>query len=299
MLNKLLAVEAADLDGLPLSAGAGFCVLCSYFYLQPLSDALALKVGLEYTPAITASNVVLIAVANPLYASLVKALPVKSVLPIVYGVLASLLVVFGVLFTLLPDSAALSFCFAVFTGTFSLFLTTTFWARMASLHTKPEAKRVFGVIASGAQVGQLCASISAAWLYAVLQQRIVFWSALLVRERSVATLTHPHSPHTDTYTCPRRFPRCLDPHESKSRLQPTAPGQNPPGQIALTARASLSRARRYAHASILSTFEGPCRHLQGSLDKATLLQPCRPPTRARCRASPVRPSTAVAQAYVC
>ena len=172
------------LDG--AGAGAGFCVLCSYYYLQPLSDALALKVGLEFTPAITASNVMLIAIANPLYAALVKALPVMSVLPIVYGVLASLLVVFGILFSLLPDSSVLSFCFAVFTGTFSLFLTTTFWARMASLHTKSEAKRVFGVIASGAQVGQLCASISAAWVYSVLQQRIVFWSALLV------SAFHPH-----------------------------------------------------------------------------------------------------------
>ena len=45
-----------------------------------------------------------------------------------------------------------SFSFAVFTGTFSLFLTTTFWARMASLHARAESKRVYGVIAAGAHL---------------------------------------------------------------------------------------------------------------------------------------------------
>ena len=178
--ERVLHIEAADVDGLPLAAGAGFCMMCSYFYLQPLSDALALKVGLELTPAITACNVVLIAVMNPVYACLVRAMPVPMVLPCVYAALAGVLLLFGVLFTLQPDSQQLAFVFAVFTGTFSLFLTTTFWARMASLHARSESKRVYGVIAAGAQVGQLCASLSAAPLYSLLRERVVIWSALLI-----------------------------------------------------------------------------------------------------------------------
>ena len=180
ILERMFAIEAADVSGLPLSASASFCMMCSYFYLQPLSDSLALQVGLAFTPAITACNVVLIALANPLYASLVRALPTPSVLPIVYGGLMAVLIAFGCLFTVMPESHELSFAFAVFIGTFSLFLTTTFWARMASFHDKGEAKRVYGVISAGAQAGQLTASVSAAALYAVLQQRIVFWSALII-----------------------------------------------------------------------------------------------------------------------
>ena len=97
---------------------------------------MALKVGLELTPAITACNVVLILIMNPVYACLVRAMPVPMVLPCVYAALAGVLLLFGVLFTLQPDSQQLAFVFAVFTGTFSLFLTTTFWARMASLHAR-------------------------------------------------------------------------------------------------------------------------------------------------------------------
>ena len=83
-------------------------MMCSYFYLQPLSDALALKVGLELTPAITACNVALIALANPLYAALVRALPVQSVLPTVYALLVAVLLVFGALFSVQPDSPTAS-----------------------------------------------------------------------------------------------------------------------------------------------------------------------------------------------
>lgn len=131
-LTRLFAFDPYDLAGLPLSAGAALCMMSSYFYLQPLSDTLALKVGVENTPAITSVNIVLIAIINPVYGALVKALPVAKVLPRVYAVIISVLILFGVCFTVLPESLALSFTLAVFVGTLSLFLTTTFWARMAS-----------------------------------------------------------------------------------------------------------------------------------------------------------------------
>ena len=41
-------------------------------------------------------------------------------------------------------------------------------------------RRVYGFIAAGAQVGQLCASLTAGTLFSFLQQRVVFLSALLI-----------------------------------------------------------------------------------------------------------------------
>ena len=179
--QRVFAVEESDVaSGLPLSAAAGFCMLCAYYYLQPLSDALALKVGIARTPLITVASMVLIAVANPVYACSVRALPVQRVLPAVYAVLVGALLVFAGCFAIAPGELGLSFAFSVFTGTFSLFLTTTFWARMASLHTKPQAKRVYGVIAAGAQLGQICASATAAWLFSRLGEQVTLWSAVLV-----------------------------------------------------------------------------------------------------------------------
>ena len=179
-LARLLSVQPSDLRALPYSASAGFTIIGSYYFIQPLSDALALKVGLKHTPLITMANMALIVVANPLYAALSRAIPPSRMLPTVYRILASMLIAFGAAFYGWPESRPLSFSFAVFTGTFSLFLTSTFWARMASLHSKAEAKRVYGVIAAGGQLGQLAASVAAPLMFGYLQQKIVLASALLM-----------------------------------------------------------------------------------------------------------------------
>ena len=42
---------------------------------------------------------------------------------------------------------------------------STFWVRMAHLHTPRDAQRVYGVIAAGAQLGQLATSILASPLF--------------------------------------------------------------------------------------------------------------------------------------
>lgn len=224
LLSWLFSVEEGDVAGLHLSGGAAFCTLCSYFYLQPLSDALALQVGIRHTnmcalplhplslsdtlalqvgirltPLITVANIVVIVMLNGLYGVLVQRQPVTSIVYTVYSICIALLLLFALLFTAFPVTAPtpppppsfpqppsqpqdfqslpgsesianasqllaaapwawthlysiVSFIFCVLTGTISLFLTTTFWGRMASLHTKEEAKRVYGVIAAGAQV---------------------------------------------------------------------------------------------------------------------------------------------------
>ena len=48
-----------------------------------ISDALALKVGLKFTPAITAANVAVMVVVQPIYAMLASRLPAESLLPCV------------------------------------------------------------------------------------------------------------------------------------------------------------------------------------------------------------------------
>ena len=179
-LLKLFAIGEDEARGLSLSAGSAFCMLCAYYYLQPLSDTLALSKGLELTPLITVANVAMFVVANPLYSLLVKWMPVESVLPIVYRILAAGLITFGSCFMLAPSSAPLAFSMSVFIGTMSLFLTTTFWARMASVHSKEQSKRLYGIIAAGAQIGQLTASLTAPQLFDVFGKAIVFFSALLI-----------------------------------------------------------------------------------------------------------------------
>ena len=55
MTHPNRAAQAKDVEnGLPLSTLAGCLVLCCYYYLQPLGDVMALRMGIEYTPLVTA-----------------------------------------------------------------------------------------------------------------------------------------------------------------------------------------------------------------------------------------------------
>jgi len=121
----------------------------------------------------------LILVANPVYAAVVRNLPVESVMPVLFRAVALVLLGFAVLFYMMPGNKALSFCFAVYVGTISLFTTTTLNARLASLHSKAQAKRVYGIIAAGSQTGQLTSSLSAPVLFGLLGNLVVIPSAIL------------------------------------------------------------------------------------------------------------------------
>jgi hypothetical protein len=138
----VLNVEESDLAGLPLSVLAAMATIGSYYYLQPLGDVLALSMGLEWTPLITVGNMVLIVALNPLYAAAVLNLSTEAILPFMYRIVSALLLLFACFFYFFSGVKTLSFCFSVYVGTISLFTTTTFYARLASLHTKAEAKRV-------------------------------------------------------------------------------------------------------------------------------------------------------------
>jgi len=179
-LVNTFGVEESDVPGLTFSASAGATVLCAYYLIQPLSDTLALAMGVEYTPLVTVGNLFMIIFVNPLFAHVAKTRPVPEVLPTLYRVLMACLAGFAVLFIAFPEAKQLSFSFSVYVGTFSLFLMTSFWGRMASLHTKVEVKRIYGVISAGAQVGQLIGSIFAPALYALMSNTIVLVSVVLL-----------------------------------------------------------------------------------------------------------------------
>ena len=179
-LVNTFGVEESDLPGLKFSAPAGATVLCAYYFIQPLSDTLALSMGVEYTPLVTVGNMFMIIFVNPLFAHVAKTRPIPEVLPTLYRVLMACLAGFALLFVLFPGVKQLSFSFSVYVGTFSLFLMTSFWGRMASLHSKHEVKRIYGVISAGAQVGQLIASIYAPALYGLMGNTIVLVSVVLL-----------------------------------------------------------------------------------------------------------------------
>ena len=161
-----LGVHIEDLPGLQMSCGASLTLMGAYYFIQPLSDSMALQAGIEATPLVTVASLGLVLVCNPLYALMCNWLPLSSVQPVLHRILSVCLALFAFQFAMLTrESLTLSFSFAVFLGAFAPFLMSTFWVRMAHMHTQREAHRIYGVIAAGAQCGELLASVAAPALF--------------------------------------------------------------------------------------------------------------------------------------
>ena len=232
--SRVFGVHVTDVAGSSLVAAAGCALMTGYYLIQPLSDQLALHVGVELTPLISVGRLVLIAIINPAYAAFVKNVSVDSIITRLYRMLACTLLLFVLAFAAFSRGnadALVSFAFAVWSGVFSLFMISTFWARVAHLHTRQEAKRVYGLIAAGAEAGQLFGSAIAALLYSFAEQRILLLSILLM-EACIALL--------DMRT--RRAPPALTPAPS-STTEPAADAGAEATDAAADAPPTLDRVR--------------------------------------------------------
>ena len=78
--SRLFGVQTSDVAGCALVAGAGCALMTGYYLIQPLSDQLALHVGVKWTPLISVFRLVLIAVINPIYSAAAKSMPVESII---------------------------------------------------------------------------------------------------------------------------------------------------------------------------------------------------------------------------
>ena len=187
LASRLLGVHDTDLPGLSLSTGASLLLLGGYYFIQPLSDEMSLRAGIEYAPAINVGGLLLVAICNPLYAALLNLLPLSRVQPFLHRCFSCLLLTFSVAFWLGratgdgdTQQLPLAFAFAIFLSSTASFLMSTFWVRMAHVHSPAEARRTYGVIAAGAQGGQLLASVAAARLYATAHENLLLLTAAAV-----------------------------------------------------------------------------------------------------------------------
>lgn len=174
-LRATFGLEAEDLPGLPYTVASGFMILGGYMLVSPVADNAAALAGNALLPVITVATLVVVAVASWLYQMLVKHVGMDLVMPIVYRILNACLLVFATALAASDSAPSWAFGLCIFTGAFSLYTQTTFWATMAHLHTRDQARRTFGLVAAGQQLG----SIFAAGVAAALFARIHYWILLL------------------------------------------------------------------------------------------------------------------------
>src|SRR6267378_1178947 len=132
-LCRVLRAEAHELSALAWAFAYFFLLLCSYYLLRPVRDALAVV---------------------PAFGWLCARLSRARLLPLVYAFFALNLLLFSVRL-----DAALFF---IWLSVFNLFVVSVFWSFMSDLFNSAQAARLYGSIAAGGSCGAIAGPLIAA-----------------------------------------------------------------------------------------------------------------------------------------
>ena len=177
-LARVLRINRSELPPVFLSALYFFCLLCGYFFLRPVREAMGISRGmsdLRWLFVVTSITSLLAVLA---FGGIVARMNRRRFIPIAYLFIITCLLVFAGL--LITDIAAgggligsdtetvisrlIGYTFYVWLSVINLFVTSVFWAFMVDIFNVEQCKRIFPFIGIGGTLG----AISGGWATSVI-----------------------------------------------------------------------------------------------------------------------------------
>jgi AAA family ATP:ADP antiporter len=163
-VTRLVQVEPHELRALLWSFAYFFSLLCGYYVLRPMRDAMGIVGGVEQLHWLFTGTFVAMLAAVPLFGWLTSRFPRRRFLPYVYCFFIANLLVFYPLLSAEGTRVYAARAFFVWASVYNLFIVSVFWSFMADLYTNAQAKRLFGFVAAGGTAGALVGPVLAAVL---------------------------------------------------------------------------------------------------------------------------------------
>ncbi|HEX2334219.1 MAG TPA: MFS transporter [Burkholderiales bacterium] len=178
LLYRALRVQPGELPALAWAFAYFFLLLCSYYILRPVRDALAVEVGAQALQWLFTATFVAMLALVPVFGWLCARLPRATLLPLVYGFFALNIFLFAFYMN--------AIVFFVWLSVFNLFAVSVFWSFMSDIFDTPQAARLYGAIAAGGSCGAIAGPLLAAFLSGTFQH-----SGLLLLAAALLALTIP------------------------------------------------------------------------------------------------------------
>lgn len=191
-----------------LAASWFFCILLSYFVIRPIRETMGAQGGTKELPHLFLVTFLVMLAAVPAYSALVARLPRRWLVRVVYHFFCACLILFW--FSMQYGNAPVKFwaarIFFVWVNVFGLFATSVFWSVLTDIFSNEQAKRLFGLVATGGTVGAITGSLvtsvltnylSIGWLMLlpVVLLQIGLWCAWrLERNARILAETEPDAP---------------------------------------------------------------------------------------------------------
>jgi ATP:ADP antiporter, AAA family len=146
-------VQRGEWVALSAASGGFLALLCGYYVLRPMREALALDVGPDHYRLLFTVAFVFCAALLPVYWWLVGRTPRGRLPWLVYAPFVLLFVALAVSLDRHPGDRNVAFAYFIALSVANLFLIAVFWSSMADLWRPELAKRFYGFVAAGGSAG--------------------------------------------------------------------------------------------------------------------------------------------------
>jgi AAA family ATP:ADP antiporter len=154
-LRRLVNVERHEIAALAWSFLYFFTLLCGYYILRPMRDAMGIAGGVDQLQWLFTGTFLAMLAAVPLFGWVASRFPRHRFVPYVYFFFIANLLAFYLLFRAGVTEVWLARAFFIWTSVYNLFVVSVFWSYLADLFTNAQARRLFGFIAAGGTAGAL------------------------------------------------------------------------------------------------------------------------------------------------
>jgi len=157
ILAKIVDVKPNEARALLLGFAFHFIILTAYYIVKPIRDSIAASGRLEALPWMFTATLVVMLIANAIYAAIVARFERRTFIPFAYAFFILVLLLFFVLMRSGSQAQQVwtARAFYVWVSVFNLFNTAIFWAFMTDLFTVEQGKRLYGFIAVGGSLGAI------------------------------------------------------------------------------------------------------------------------------------------------
>ena len=152
--GRLTMVSPDERTAVAWSAACFFCLLCSWYTIRPVREAMGLTGGIRDLQWLFYATMGVMLIVNPIFAAIVSRFRRRRVVLGVYVFFSLNLLAFVLLFRALAgDDIVIARIFYVWASVFNLIVLSLFWSVMADLFTREQATRLFGIIGAGGPLG--------------------------------------------------------------------------------------------------------------------------------------------------
>ena len=168
-VSRILNIKKEEQPLAVLSAVYFFCILCGYFFLRPVRDAMGVARGMDELRWLFVCTALVSLAVVLAFGGVVARTNRRRFIPIGYLFVIGCLIVFSGM--LIADGAAgggligtdtetpvaryVGYTFFVWLSTANLFVTSVFWAFMVDIFDVGQGKRMFAFIGIGGTLGAL------------------------------------------------------------------------------------------------------------------------------------------------